>query len=204
MLSRNIIKAYAPESYYHVYARGVNKQKIFLEAADFHYFYKLLERYLSTEQQVSKTGSPYPHFRNRIKLLAYCLMTNHFHILIYQYGIDDLQAFMKSLMTSYSRYFNLKYKRTGPVFESRYKAVRVDSDQYLHHITRYIHLNPRRWEHYYNSSLRYYRDGGTPEWLDPDDILKMFTSNKDYVNFVSDYETMRDMLAEMKYQLADK
>lgn len=73
----------------------------------------------------------------------------------------------------------------------------------LHHITRYIHLNPRRWEHYYSSSLRYYRDGGTPEWLDPDDILKMFTSNEDYVNFVSDYETMRDMLAEMKYQLAD-
>lgn len=203
MPSRNIIKAYAPESYYHVYVRGANKQKIFLEAADYNYFYKLLSRYLSVEHKVSTTGVAYPHFRNRIKLLSYCLMTNHFHLLVYQYDQVDLPAFMKSLMTSYSRYFNLKYKRTGPVFESRYKAVRIVNDQYLQHITRYIHLNPRRWKNYYNSSLKYYRDGDAPEWLDPNDILQMFTSKEEYMVFVSDYEAMRDMLAEMKYQIAD-
>lgn len=107
-------------------------------------------------------------------------------------------------MTSYSRYFNLKYKRSGPVFESRYKAVRIDTQQYLEHITRYIHLNPRRWENYYNSSLKYYRDDGEPEWLNTKSILSMFSSRESYMKFVADYEEMRDMLAEMKYQLADQ
>jgi len=205
MPSRNVVKVYAPQSYYHVYARGASKQKIFLDASDYHYFYKLLQRYLSAEPEVSKTGKVYPHFKNRITLLAFCLMTNHFHLLVYQEEAEDLQGFMKSVMTSYSRYFNLRYKRSGPVFESRYKAVRIDSDQYLHHISRYIHLNPRRWENYTNSSLKFYTQSNTaPAWLDTNPILSMFSSAEEYHTFMADYEAMRDMLAEIKHQLADK
>ena len=204
MPSRNIVKEYAPDSFYHVYARGTNKQKIFCDASDFRYFRSLFVRYLSNKHKKSKDGVPYPHFTQRIQLLAYCLMSNHFHLLIFQKDIDDLQLFMRSIMTSYSRYFNLKYKRTGSLFESRYKASRIDSDQYLQHISRYIHLNPRYWENYYNSSLKFYRDGNEPEWLKTDLILDIFTTRLAYFNFVADYEEMRDMLAEMKYQLADQ
>jgi putative transposase len=204
MPSRNVTKEYASQSYYHVYARGQNKEKIFREAADYRYFLALFQRYLSSKPAISKDGVAYPHFKNKIKLNAYCLMTNHFHLLVYQEAIDDLQSFMRSVMTSYSRYFNLKYKRTGSVFESRYKAARIDSDQYLQHITRYIHLNPRYWENYYNSSLKFYRDGNEPEWLSTESVLSMFTSREEYTSFVADYEEMRDMLAEMKYQLADQ
>lgn len=139
MPARNVIKEYVPESFYHVYTRGVNKQKIFYDETDYHYFRSLFERYLSPEQKKSKDGIPYPHFSKRIKLLSYCLMANHFHLLVYQDNANDLQQFMKSLITSYSRYFNLKHKRTGSVFESRYKAVRIDTSQCLEHITRYIH-----------------------------------------------------------------
>jgi spore coat polysaccharide biosynthesis protein SpsF (cytidylyltransferase family) len=131
-------------------------------------------------------------------------MTNHFHLLVYQDDVNDLQQFMKSLMTSYSRYFNLRHKRTGSVFESRYKAVRINTSQYLEHITRYIHLNPRYWQQYYNSSLKFYRDGNEPAWLQNDEVIRLFNSRQDYMMFVSDYEEMRDMLAEMKYQLADQ
>ena len=203
MPSRNVNKEYAPSSYYHVYARGQNKEKLFREATDYKYFLSLFKRYLSAKPVLSKEGIAYPHFRRRIHLIAYCLMSNHFHLLIYQEDIDDLQSFMRSLMTSYSRYFNLKYKRTGSVFESRYKAVKIDSDQYLQHITRYIHLNPRYWENYFNSSLKYYRGKEEPEWLNPTPVLSMFGSRDEYINFVGDYKEMRDMLNEMKYQLAD-
>lgn len=110
---------------------------------------------------------------------------------------------MRSLMTSYSRYFNLKYKRTGPLFESRYKAVRLDNDSYLQHITRYIHLNPRLWQTYRYSSLNYYRAGREPEWLNTSKVLELFLSRKDYLEFVADYEEQKDMLAELKHQLAN-
>lgn len=130
-------------------------------------------------------------------------MTNHFHLLIHQKDSEDLQQFMRSIMTSYSRYFNQKYKKSGPMFESRYKAVRIDQQSYLEHITRYIHLNPRRWENYYNSSLGYYKNGNEPEWLNNKDILDLFSSREEYTAFVEDYEEMRNMLSELKYQLAD-
>ncbi len=204
MPSRNTNKEYAPDSYYHVYARGNSKQKIFHDATDYKYFLGLFERYLSKKQKIGKSGAGYPHFRDDIQLHAYCLMTNHFHLLIHQKDIDSLQRFMKSVMTSYSMYFNLRHRRTGSVFESRYKAVRIDQQSYLEHITRYIHLNPRRWENYTHSSLKYYTEGSEPEWLKTDFILSMFNERKDYMSFVADYVEMRDMLAEMKYQLADQ
>ncbi len=203
MPSRNVTKEYVPDSFYHVYARGNSKQNIFLDVQDYKYFVSLFERYLSKDKAISKDGTAYPHFRDEIQLHAYCLMTNHFHLLIHQRKMDSLQRYMRSVMTSYSRYFNLRYKKSGSVFESRYKAVRIDKQSYFEHITRYIHLNPRRWENYNQSSLKYYIKGSEPEWLKTDFILSMFTSREEYYNFVANYEEMRDMLAEMKYQLAD-
>jgi len=203
MPSRNIVKEYAPDSYYHVYARGINKQKIYMDAVDYRYFTDLFARYLSRKPSISKDGVAYPSYAKEIKLISYCLMPNHYHMMIHQDSIDDLQKFMRSLNTSYSRYFNLRHKRSGPLFESSYKAVRIDQSSYYDHITRYIHLNPRHWENYFNSSLKYYRDGNEPEWLTTKPILELFASREKYMQFVADYEEMREMLAEMKYQLAD-
>lgn len=204
MPSRNIVKIQAPDSFYHVYFRGSSKQKIFLESSDYSYFTHLLQRYLAKKQSVSKTGVPYPNYYGDLNLNAYCLMINHVHMLIHQTEIDTMATFMKSLIVSYTRYFNLKYSRSGKLFESTYKAARIDSDAYLHHITRYIHLNPRRWQTYRQSSLQYYRDGNEPEWLTTKPILGMFSSRRDYISFVSDYESMRDELSDIKHQLADQ
>ncbi len=204
MPSRNINRVNAPESYYHIYARGGNKNTIFYDDADYKYFLKLFNRYLSTENVINKTGGLYPTYVDQVELLAYCIMSNHFHLLIYQVNVPYLEKFMKSIMTSYSMYFNLRYKRTGHVFESRYKAVRIDQESYLQHITRYIHLNPKRWEGYRYSSLRYYKDGNAPYWLTTGRILEQFNSTQEYMDFVSDYAGMRDSLGEIKDQLADK
>ena len=204
MPSRNIMKEQIPDSYYHIYARGINKQKIFIDNIDYGYFVKLFERYLSKKPSISKTGEIYPHYLNKVHILVYCLMSNHFHLLLHQVDLPYMEKFMRSLMTSYSRYFNLKYKRTGPVFESCYKAVLIADDVYLQHVSRYIHLNPRTWVKYRYSSLKYYRDVEAPFWLNTETILNRFQSKIKYIEYISDYKDMRDELDIVKYKLDNK
>lgn len=203
MPSRNIIRQDVSESFYHVYARGSNKQRIFLDEKDKEKFISLFARYLSQEQLHSNTGEPYPHFLNRVELMAYCLMDNHFHLLVYQGSVGGISAFMRSLMTSYVRYFNLKYKKTGSLFESRYKSSRIDDETYFVHISRYIHLNRRNWKYYKYSSINYYRKANEPEWLSTKRVLESFSSRKEYVDFLYDYEGHKEMLEEIKYDIVN-
>lgn len=203
MPSRNILRVDSPDSFYHVYARGASKQAIFLDPADYQFFINLFARYLSQKPSLSNSGIQYPHFAGHLELLAYCLMRNHFHLLIYQHEQGSLAACMRSLMTSYSRYFNSKYKRTGSLFESRYKASRIDADNYLQHISRYIHLNPRYWQRYPYSSFQFYVDSSAPEWLTVGKVMELFESQAEYVTFIKDYEGQKAILEELKFELAD-
>lgn len=204
MPSRNVLKLDIPESYYHVYARGNSRQKIFVNAQDYHQFTNLIARYLSKKPQRDRVGVPYPHLYGKLELLCYCLMPNHFHLLLYQQSEGAMSALMRSLMTSYSRYFNKKYHRSGGLFESRYKASIIDNQAYLEHISRYIHLNPKDWQTSPYSSIGQYL-GGKPreEWLRPGRILELFESTAKYQEFVSDYKSHHDMLDTIKYELAN-
>ncbi|QQS17911.1 transposase [Candidatus Saccharibacteria bacterium] len=92
-----------------------------------------------------QNGSKYENFDGRLDILAYCLMPNHFHFFIYQYDEKAMYEFFKRITVSYSMYFNERYKRVGPVFQQRYRASLIYSDEYFLHISRYIHLNPREW-----------------------------------------------------------
>lgn len=205
MPSRNTIKSDidADQQFYHVYARGASKQPIFVDAADYTYFTGLFARYLSADSQLSKTGEIYPHFYGKIELLAYCQMGNHFHLLFYQKVAGTMPKLMRSIMTSYSRYFNLRYRRSGSLFESRYKAALVDNQAYLEHISRYIHLNPRYWRRYAYSSLPYYLDDDSAEWIVPERILQLFADPAQYLTFLQDYESEKEVLNILKSTLAD-
>ncbi len=202
---RNVNKPNVPEAYYHVYARGASKQKIFCDSADYQFFLNLFDRYLSEEQKVDAVGVPYPHLYGTIEVLAFCLMQNHFHLLFYQIDGHAMERLMRSLMTSYSRYFNRKYKRSGPVFETRYKASHIGEYGYLMHISRYIHLNPSRWRGYRNSSLSAYLGKHTQlEWLQPQRITQLFENDSGrYLTFLEDYEETQRMRDELKHLLAD-
>jgi len=138
MPSRNTIRQDIADGYYHVYARGINRRVIFKQPADNDYFLYLLARHLSLKSQTSKTGYTYPHYRSKIGLLTYCLMDNHFHLLFYQSQLGVLSQLMKSLIVAYTTYFNRKYHRTGPLFESRFKASLINKEAYLLHVSRYI------------------------------------------------------------------
>jgi putative transposase len=100
-------------------------------------------------------------------------------------------------------YFNKKYKRTGPLFESRYKASLITEDAYLEHVTRYIHLNPRDWRYYDYSSLPYYLQQISDEWVRPERISSRFARPATYLEFVQDYIQNKELLDILKHELAD-
>jgi putative transposase len=203
MASRNVLKVDAPNCYYHVYARGSSRQRIFREESDYFYFLTLFHRYLSRVEVVDANGKPYSKLHDSLELLCYCLMSNHFHLLIYQEEMGAMSRLMRGVMTSYSRYFNKKYNRSGSLFETRYKASLITRDNYLLHISRYVHLNPNDWQAYPYSSIRYYRGLAAPDWLQIQRVSELFSSAEAYMSFVEDYKDMRDTYEDIKHQLAD-
>lgn len=204
MPSRNVIKEFASDHYYHVYNRGVAKQIIFLDSQDKQQFLKILKRHLDPDDTSTKQGGqPYRKFSADLELLSFCLMGNHFHLLFYIKGDPKAVSMcMQSMLTAYTMYFNRWHKRIGALFQGVFKASRISNDSYLLHITRYIHLNPRTYKTYRYSSLPYYLGKEAAEWLQPQRVLGMF-EGESYEEFVEDYEDYKAMLDEVKRELAD-
>lgn len=207
MPGRNIDKKYVEHSFYHVYNRGLNKQDIFNDDDDYRVFMNLLKRDLGTETKVNKRGWVYPNYHDNLELLTYCLMPNHFHLLIHTKDDPRLLAeLMRSVITAYVMYFNKKTKRKGRLFEQHYRASRITSDEYLWHISRYIHLNPldigEDYKKYPYSSIGYYMGKKSSDWVKPDEILDMFKESKeDYEQFLEDYLDIKEELKEIKAEL---
>lgn len=196
MPAKNVIKVYVPDSYYHVYNRGVSKQEVFIDSQDYEVFLSLFKRYLGDPQRNSNRVT-YPSLRDEVCLVAYCLMPNHFHLLVYQITEDGMTDLLKRVSVSYGMYFNKKYKHAGVIFQQRYRAVRIISDSQLDHIGRYIHMNPKDYTSWQWSSLRYYTGEKSARWIDPlEDI------GGDYMEFLDDYKGRRDELDELKDELA--
>lgn len=204
MPSRNVVREFSADSYYHVYNRGVEKRDIFLEDEDYTVFLGLLKKYLSGERH-NRNRHAFSRLDNDIELLAYCLMPNHFHFLIYQNDIEGLSKLMRRLITGYVMYFNNKYNRVGSLFQGPYKASRINADSYLEHISRYIHMNPENYESWPYSSLGYFlQRKQTPIWLKPTRVMQLFENNPTtYSEFLRSYEETKNELEILKWQLAN-
>jgi REP-associated tyrosine transposase len=148
---------------YHVISRGIERREIFRDDAD-------RERYLANLARAVE--------RFKFRLLAYCLMGNHVHLAL-ETGRFPLSRIMRSVNTSYAGYFNVRHRRSGYLFQGRYKAFLVDHDSYLLSLIRYIHENPvnagmaENAESYRWSSHRSYL-GKSPNWLSCGDVLAHF------------------------------
>jgi len=140
--------AFVPKEFYHIYNRGNSKQKIFTDKEDYNRFISLMYACNSINNfriySLNKSESPYDFERTTtlVDIGAYVLMPNHFHILITQTENGDISRFLQKLSTAYVMYYNKKYRRTGSLFEGKFKSKHLDSDQYLKYIYSYIHLNP--------------------------------------------------------------
>lgn len=135
---------------YHIYNRGNSKQIIFNDKEDMERFLNLLFIANKTEKFCIRSITEEKHLpiynsSKEIKLVAigaYCLMPNHFHILITQVTENGISKFMQKLSTAYAMYYNKKYKRTGVLFEGKFKSKHINNDRYLKYLFSYIHLNP--------------------------------------------------------------
>lgn len=134
------------EEYYHIYCRGVEKRLIFMDDRDYLRFLLSLKvfntaglSWISEKQNLDEKISKED---NLVDILCYCLMPNHYHLLLKQRIDGGITKFMRKLNTGFTMYFNLKNERKARLFESRFKSVHVDDNSYLLHLWRYIHLNP--------------------------------------------------------------
>ena len=139
--------SFAVGEYYHIYNRGVEKRSIFLNKGDYSRFSGLLFLCNSTKSvdfREIPEGRTFGVERGEIlvDIGAYCLMPNHFHLLLREKKENGISLFMKKLSTGYSMYFNLKNKRNGSLFQGRFKSTHANKDEYLRYLFAYIHLNP--------------------------------------------------------------
>lgn len=197
---KNTVKRYDAPAYYHVYNRGGGGAPIFRDDADRVKFLGLIARHLD-QGDVSCRSDGQPYEKYGLEIVAYCLMGNHFHLLIYQWDPEALTKFMRSVATAYTMYFNRKYRRQGHLFQSIYKASQIDTEEYLLHITRYIHMNPRRYLRYKWSSIAQYLGAPAPDWLHHERINDMLPAQ--YRVFLEEHEGKRAELELLKGELAD-
>lgn len=198
---RNTTKQYDAPAYYHVYNHGVGDEPIFHDDQDRRKFLTLLSRHLDPSDTArTSDGSAYQVYD--INLVAYCLMSNHFHLMVFQES--DPQAItqlMRSVATAYTMYFNRKHKRRGHLFESVFKAKCITDDAHLIHMSRYIHMNPRSYLRYKWSSINYYLGGEPPAWLKPSLVNGL--TPEGYKNFLQSYEGKKAEIERLKGSLAD-
>jgi len=138
--------SFAFGEFYHLYNRGNSKQVIFHNHEDYSHFVKLI--YLSNDKDNLNLRYINENFYNQtnqnklVNIGAYCLMPNHFHLLITQTEEGSISKFMQKLSTAYSMYYNKKYERTGSLFEGKFKSKHIDNDIYFKYLFSYVHLNP--------------------------------------------------------------
>ncbi len=145
----------AEDQVYHVYNRAVDGRTVFMDHRDYrrflHYLLILndsersgghIERALAHGQGLALTINGRDERELFVEIVSFCLMPNHFHIMLRQRGEDGITQFMHKIGTAYTMYFNMKYNRTGSLFQGPFQAIRLDREPYFQHLPRYIHLNP--------------------------------------------------------------
>lgn len=211
-----------PGEVYHVFNRSVARQPIFLnkndyqralESINYYRYQKLPLRFshfkrLSLELRKQFTEKYMTNNKTILEILAYCVMPNHIHFLLRASEQGGIQDFMRNLQNSYSKYFNVKRKRSGALFQAMFKAVRIESDEQLIHVSRYIHLNPvtsfltdkESLSSYVWSSFNdYISDQQGPLFVSSKLVSDQFKSRKSYREFVLDQADYQRSLAVIKH-----
>jgi len=158
-----------PDAWYHVMNRGLSYTKIYRQKEDYKLFLAVIEEACTLFN---------------VYISSYCLMNNHYHLLV-NTPEGNLSRFMRHVNGVYTQRFNRKYKRDGPLFRGRYKAILIQADEYLTQVVKYIHNNPlkakmvnRLEEHIWNSHSIYLQGKSKNDWLDVSSVLVLFSSER--------------------------
>jgi len=193
---------------YHIFNRGIEKKATFTDKREYKRahltldFYRFKNPALRLSKVLDLEASLREEFFSHLKkegtklveILSYCLMPNHFHLLVKQLQEQGIKIFLSNFSNSYTRYFNTKHKRIGSLFQGIFKAVRIEDNEQLIHVSRYIHLNPIVSFIVKKENLANYDWSSLPEYLGKKEegicakelILSSFSSIKKYQDFVYD------------------
>lgn len=211
---------------YHVFNRGINKQPIFLNIREYKRAQQVLRFYsfksprikfskllfLSQENQIKFWGDLQKDNNKLVEIICYCFMPNHFHFLLKQEIDNGISRFMSNFQNSYTRYFNTKHEGIGPLLQGQFKAVRVEDENQLLHLSRYIHLNPyssfvvkeiKDLINYPWSSFPEYLGKAEVDICSKDIILSNFKSIEAYRKFVfdqADYQRKLDIIKHLSLE----
>jgi len=213
---------------YHIFNRGLDRRPVFLNHWDFVRAWKTLDfyRFKNTSLNLAKVlvmgkEDKEKFFSNlrkdsnkQVEVISYCFMPNHFHFLLKQKQKEGISTFLSNFTNSYTRYFNARHKRRGRLFEGVFKAVRIETEEQLMHVSRYFHLNPVVSLVIKECELGDYNWSSFPEYLgecqgieicDKEIVLSGFSSKEDYRTFVHDrieygqkLESIKHLLLEVK------
>lgn len=208
---------------YHVYTRSIARFIVFNDYIEFVRLIRLLELYrhinfnhklsnfldLNIDLQQSIVQNLISENNLLVEIIAYCVMPTHIHLLLKQKSENGITKYMARVLNGYSRFFNTKHKRTGPLWSGRFKNVRVENDEQLLHLSRYIHLNPtsagliekpEKWK--YSSYLEYVQPGkSATELCYFQNFIQI--SPKRYKNFVLNQKDYQRKLSIIKSQTLD-
>lgn len=204
-MSSNRKVVFANGEYYHLFNRGVERRPVFTNkwefsrAMDLVYFYRFDKPPLRYSKYLALNEEQRQFFlvglkEKSVEIVAFCLMNNHFHFLVKQVKDHGVSKFMANFTNSYTKYFNTKYQRVGHLFQGAFRAVHVESDEQLLHLSRYIHLNPvtsfkvepEELKDYQWSSYSSYIRNSDIYFVDKDVIMNFFKKPAKYESFVLD------------------
>lgn len=190
-------KNFTTGNIFHVYNRGNNKEKIFFDKQDYRAFLFRLGLCLGfSEEELNKeklTSMPYSRIRitamekGNFKLHAFCLIPNHFHLLVEQITDVPVSNLILKLCTSYARYINKKHERVGHVFQDKFKAVLIENNPQLMWTSAYIHMNPvkdklaKHPSEYFWSSYNDYANDRNLTIINKELLTGTFGSQKDFI-----------------------
>lgn len=206
---------FVSDNCYHLFNRGVEKRIIFSSERDYQRFLQTLYYY--------QFAGPKPKFSTKdrfkvndfslnpkiVEIICYCLMPNHFHLLIKQLKDNGITEFSGKVINSYTKYYNTKHKRIGHLFQGTFKAVPIETDMQFMHVSRYIHLNPYtseitdNLENYTYSSYPHYIGLVKDRLCNSEIVLGFFKNTNDYKEFVSGHGDYGRELEHFKHSLLD-
>lgn len=207
---------------YHVFNRSIARQPIFLSNYDYQRALDILTFYsyfdpplrfshykrLPESQRKEFMGNLRKRGEKQVEIFAFCLMPNHVHFLIKEIKEKGISTFMSNLQNSYAKYFNIKTERSGSLFQTMFKAVRIETDEQLIHVARYIHLNPitayllKNIEDlitYPWSSFSIYMGKSVSDILNTNIILGYFSSIDEFLKFTKDQIAYQRELDKIKH-----
>lgn len=200
--------------FYHVFNRGVAKMQIYNSSYDYTRFLKTMVYYSIKGPKprfsiFSPTTNMIDRSKKIVEVICYCLMPNHFHLLLKQLEDDGITEFMSKLSNSYTKYINIKNNRVGPLLQGDFKSVHIGDDGQLLHVNRYIHLNPLVG--YVTEDLDNYKWSSYPGYISlvkeeiclKDIIMSNFKSKENYKAFVLDHVDYAQKLESIKHLLFD-